>query len=70
MSGTPLMETVPIKVPPLWQPLVVLHVLSPGAPVLAVGGLLGLSMELVKKNQAANNSVRTGKNLNFTIKKS
>ena len=63
----PVMVTEPKKVPPLWQPAVVLQVASPGAPVFATGGLLGLSIELVSKNQETNKSVRTGKTLKFTM---
>jgi hypothetical protein len=40
VSGTPVMETVPTKVPPLWQPEAA-QVVSEGAPVRATGGLLG-----------------------------
>jgi len=41
VSGTPVMSTVPVKVPPEWQPEAP-QVVSPGAPVRATGGLLGL----------------------------
>ena len=40
----PVISTEPVKLPPLWQP-VAWQVLSPGAPVLPVGGLLGLRLE-------------------------
>ena len=40
VSGTPVMEMMPTKDPPLWQPEAA-QVVSEGAPVRAVGGLLG-----------------------------
>ena len=44
VSGTPVMETIPTKDPPLWQPDTA-QVVSEGAPVRPVGGLLGFLEE-------------------------
>jgi hypothetical protein len=47
VSGTPAIATEPVKLPPLWQ-LDFAQVVSPGALVFPVGGLLGLRIEEVE----------------------